>query len=149
MRVVMRRVRNKDEEQVVLECVEMTKEFENIKWFVQNQTRTLSGYQDDKVYNIPVETVLYFETVDEKVFAYTGKQVYEIKRRMYEIEAEYREWHFIRCSRQVILNLMKLKCISPEINGRFIAHMKNEEQLIITRQYVPDLKKAVIGERRK
>jgi DNA-binding LytR/AlgR family response regulator len=31
------------------------------------------------------------------------------------------------------------------MNGRFAAHMKNGETVIISRQYVPDLKRAVMG----
>jgi len=40
---------------------------------------------------------------------------------------------------------MKLESISPALNGRFTAHMKNNETIIISRQYVPDMKRAVLG----
>jgi len=33
------------------------------------------------------------------------------------------------------------------MNGRFTAHMKNKEKVIISRQYVPALKQAVMGGR--
>ncbi len=145
MKVVMRKIQNKAEEQVVLECVEMTGEFEAIRKFAASQGYTITGYLNEKRFTLPLENIYYFEAVDEKVFAYTHKEIYEVKKRLYELEEECRSHHFIRCSKQVILNLMRLTCISPEINGRFVAHMKNDEQIIITRQYVPDLKKVVMG----
>jgi DNA-binding LytR/AlgR family response regulator len=40
---------------------------------------------------------------------------------------------------------MKLESISPALNGRFTAHMKNGEEIIISRQYVPEIKCAVLG----
>lgn len=145
MKVVVKSIRNKSEEQVVLECVEMSREFENVRRYALGQGDTLTGYLGEKMYTVPLDSVLYFETVDEKVFAYTLKAVYEVRSRLYELEEAYGQRLFIRCSRQVVLNLMKLGCIEPEINGRFVAHMKNGEQLIISRQYVPALKKAVMG----
>ena len=40
---------------------------------------------------------------------------------------------------------MKLESISPALNGRFTAHMKNGEKIIISRQYVPEIKRTVLG----
>lgn len=57
----------------------------------------------------------------------------------------YADKHFIRCSKSFVINLIKLESISPALNGRFTAHMKNGEKIIISRQYVPDIKRAVMG----
>ena len=89
--------------------------------------------------------VYYFEALDEKVFAYTGEQVCEIKMRLYEVEKLYEKYHFVRCSKSVVLNLMLLESISPALNGRFFAHMKNGERLMISRQYAPRIKRIVMG----
>lgn len=50
-----------------------------------------------------------------------------------------------RCSKSVVLNLMLMESISPALNGRFYAHMSNGEKLMITRQFVPKLKRIVMG----
>ena len=50
----------------------------------------------------------------------------------------------MRCSKSVVLNLMKLDSISPALNGRFFAHMKNGEKLMISRQYAGVLKQIVM-----
>ena len=86
-----------------------------------------------------------FEALDEKVFAYTRDQVYEIKMRLYEVEQKYADNHFARCSKSVVLNLMLLENISPALNGRFFAHMKNGERLMISRQYAQKMKQIVMG----
>lgn len=41
----------------------------------------------------------------------------------------------------MILNISKIRSVSPSINGRFEAKLTNGETVIISRQYVPNLKK--------
>lgn len=87
------------------------------------------------------EDIFYFESVDNRVFAYTGTGVYEIHKKLYEVEAEYANTDFLRISKSAIVNIAKIEYIRPIFNGRFEAKLKNEEKIIISRQYVMDLKK--------
>ena len=146
MRVSIRKILNKEKEQVIIECVEVTPEIEEIHSFIESKGLELSGMIDGQYRKrFRLEDVYYFEALDEKVFAYTGTQVYEIRMRLYEVEKAYENHHFIRCSKSVVMNLMLLDSISPALNGRFFAHMKNGEKLMISRQYAPKLKQVVIG----
>ncbi len=65
--------------------------------------------------------------------------------RLYEAERDFERFHFVRCSKSVILNLLLLEGISPALNGRFFAHMKNGERLMISRQYAGKMKRIVMG----
>lgn len=38
-----------------------------------------------------------------------------------------------------------IESISPALNGRFTAHMKNGEKIIISRKYVPEIKLTLLG----
>lgn len=145
MRVKVRKILQKQEEQVIIECVEITKEIEQIRSYVQTKGKELSGFEGNRIRCFCLDDVLYFEAVDEKLFAYTKDKIYELKMRLYEVQETYEQYHFIRCSKSVVLNLMQLDSISPAINGRFHAHMKNGEVLIISRQYVKALKQRVVG----
>ena len=145
MRVSIRQIPERADEQVIIECVEVTKEIEDIRAYVSAKGATLIGVCGDRMYQFRLESVLYFEAVDERVFAYTKEKVYEMKLRLYELENAYADKHFLRCSKSFIINLMKLDSITPALNGRFTAHMKNGEKIIISRQYVPALKRAVMG----
>ena len=61
--------------------VNITKNFEEIKEYVQHKGETLIGYKQTKEKaSVRVEDILYFETLDGRVFAYTVECVYEIKR---------------------------------------------------------------------
>ena len=55
-------------------------------------------------------------------------------------------YHFVRISKSIIVNLMKVVSIKPALNGRFVCKLRNEEEVIISRKYVPDVKKKLRGE---
>ena len=147
MKVSIRKIEQKEQEQVVIACVEITPEVRDIRAYALSRGTGLSGTSSSgHMEQINLQSVFYFEAVDEKVFAYTENDCYRIKSRLYEIEKAYGAYHFARCSKSVVLNLMRLGSISPALNGRFYAHMKNGERLIISRQYAPILKEIVSGE---
>ena len=146
MRVSIRKILNKEQEQVIIECVEITSQIREICSYVENKGREILGIVDGEYQKrFRLEDVYYFEALDEKVFAYTKEQVYEIRMRLYEVEKAFENQHFIRCSKSVVLNLMLLDSISPALNGRFFAHMKNGEKLMISRQYASLVKKVIMG----
>lgn len=145
MRVKIRKIQKKEEEQVLIDCVEITPEIKDIYSYVLTKGTELTGTEEGCLRRFRLEDVCYFEALDDKVFAYTQNHVYEQKLRLYEVEEVYEKYHFIRCSKSMVMNLMQLEGISPALSGRFFAHMKNGEQIIISRQYVPRLKEIVMG----
>ncbi|WMC92357.1 LytTR family DNA-binding domain-containing protein [Kineothrix sp. MB12-C1] len=145
MKVRIRQISDKADECLIIECVEVTPDIESIRSYALAKGMTLIGSIDERIYQFNLSDVFYFEAVDERVFAYTKGKSYELKIRLYELENAYADKHFIRCSKSFIINLMKLESISPALNGRFMAHMKNGEKIIISRQYVPQIKHAVLG----
>ena len=146
MRVGIRRILKKEEERVIIECVEVTPEVKEIYDYVSHKGTEISGTNEEgQMKRFKLDEVYYFEALDEKVFAYTEEDVYELKMRLYEAEKEYENHHFVRCSKSVVMNLMLLDGISPALNGRFLAHMKNGEKLMISRQYAANIKKIIMG----
>ena len=80
------------------------------------------------------------ESVDKKVFAYCSQSVYEVKEKLYQVEELSEMLPFMRISKSMIINLDKIRHISPTLGGRFEALLDNDEKVIISRQYVPLLK---------
>lgn len=145
MKVRIKQISSKANECLIIECVEVTPDIESIRSYALTRGMTLTGSLDERIYQFNLSNVFYFEAVGERVFAYTKARSFELKIRLYELENAYADKHFIRCSKSFIINLMKLESISPALNGRFTAHMKNGEKIIISRQYVPEVKRAVLG----
>lgn len=146
MKVDMIQIPHKDNERVIIEYASLTPEIEDIRSYALTKGTELSGIADNQcMERFRLEDVYYFEALDEKVFAYTKTKIYEIKARLYEVAEAYAKYHFVRCSKSVVLNLLLLNSISPALNGRFFAHMKNGEKLIISRQYAPILRQIIMG----
>lgn len=133
-------------EVVEIHCHAVTDEVREIVAFVKSRQGNLTGSLDERQYEIPVSEVFYIESVDNRTFIYTKDKVYETKQKLYELEELLKEKHYLRVAKSTLLNLMKVSSIKPALNGRFSAVLFSGEQVIITRKYVPDLKKALKGE---
>jgi DNA-binding LytR/AlgR family response regulator len=133
-------------ERVEIFCHSLSDEVREIVAFVKSRQGQLTGSIDDTQYEIPLTDVFYIESVDNKVFLYTKDKVYEAKQKIYEFESILGTKHFLRVSKSMLLNLMKVEAIKPALNGRFSAVLRSGEQVIITRKYVPDLKRALKGD---
>ena len=127
-------------------CHSVSDKVREIIAFVRSREGQLSGVSDDRQYEVSVTDIYYIESVDNHTFFYTKGKVYESKQKLYELEEILKEKHFLRISKSAILNLMKVSSIKPALNGRFSAVLSSGEQIIISRKYVPELKKALKGE---
>ena len=101
----------------------------------------LTGYAEDRIVKLQPKDIYYFEAVDNHIFAYTAKEAYEVHKKLFELEQEYEHTDFLRISKSVIVNISKITYVKPIFNGRFEAKLKNEEKIIVSRQYVAALKK--------
>lgn len=87
--------------------------------------------------------VYYFESVEDKTFAYTENQVYETKERIYKLENRLSSSNFFRASKGVLVNLNKVVSISPVISGRLEALLANGYKIGISRKYVNHFKEII------
>lgn len=146
MDVRIEQIGNKSEELVLIRCTAVTEEVREIETFVKSRQGCLTGVAEQKRYEIAVTDVCYVESVDGKTFLYTKDRVYETACRIYELEELLRPKHFLRISKPMLVNLMKIQSIQPAFNGRFLAVLNSGEKIIISRNYVKALKAALKGE---
>ena len=146
MDVEIEQVGRERKEQVLIRCHAVTEEVREIAAFVKSRQGSLTGTKDSRQYEIAVSDIYYFESVDGKTFLYTKDQVYETSYRIYELESMLRPKNFLRISKSMLLNLMKIRSIQSALNGRFAAVLLSGEEVIISRSYVKGLKAALRGE---
>lgn len=140
MKIIIEDIGPEEEEAVIVRCREID---ESVLQFINElklKKEKLTVRQGEKILQIDPVDVYYFEAVDNKVFLYLEKGVYETRMKLYELERRFSGTDFFRVSKSVILNLAKVKNFTPEFNGRFEALMRNGERVGISRQYVPLLK---------
>ena len=121
----------------------------SVKFLTDSMTRAIhmlkspdsvAVYIDGQALMLRLDDVYYAESVDLKTFVYAEKAVYRSRQKLYEIEETLNKSDFLRASKQVIVNVKKIKGVSPAGDGRLLAALDNGERVIISRQYVPSLK---------
>jgi DNA-binding LytR/AlgR family response regulator len=141
MKITIVEVPVEEEPEVIIRCHAIDEGIHQIINRIKTPEEIVVGYQGNQIHRLAPRDVYYFEAVDNKVFIYTKAQVYESKQKLYEIEQMYAGTYFLRVSKSVIMNIKKIKYVSPAYNGRFEACFDNGEKQIISRQYVGELKK--------
>ena len=145
MKLEMRKIPESEPEMMEIRYHWVTDEIREIVSFVKSRQGQLSAIRDGKRFEVPVVDLLYAESVDDRVFLYTASDSYEIRMKLYELEDLLKNKSFFRVSRSMIVNLMKITSVRPALNGRFSAALKNGEEIIISRKYVPALKQILKG----
>ena len=146
MLIKILKIARSEPEELEIRCHEETEEVKDIITFVKSRQGKLTGICEGQQHEIPIADVYYVETVDNSVFIYGQNKVYEAKQKLYELEGMLREKYFLRVSKSLVLNLMKIKAIKPALNGRYSAILHSGEEVIISRKYVMQLKSALKGE---
>lgn len=141
MKIIIEDIKEDEEEEIIIRCNNIDESILQMIYGVKLERRKIAGFLNGRIVMIEPKDVYYFESVDNKTFIYCENKVFETKLRLYEIEQEYEKSDFFRSSKSTILNISKIKSISPAFNGRFEALLKNNEKVIISRQFVPVLKK--------
>jgi DNA-binding LytR/AlgR family response regulator len=129
-----------DEDEIIIRCKDLDDSLLKLIYGLKMGTHKISGTKDGQITMIEPANVYYFEAVDNKVFLYCEREVFETKLKLYEIEKEFANTDFLRASKSSIINLSKVKSLVPTFNGRLEAILKNGERVIISRQYVTELK---------
>lgn len=138
MRVTIEDAPSKEAEEIIIRCKSLTARQLRAVEILRSQ-RTIVGYLDTAAFQLAVEDIYYVEAVERKTFAYGESETYEIKQRLYEFEDDMDD-SFVRVSKSMILNWVKVASLRPLMNGRLEALLENGEKVTVSRQYVQDLK---------
>lgn len=129
-----------EEDEIIVKCDYIDEEITKLLNRFKTGRSKLTFYKNSQIILLAPAQILYFESVDDKVFAYTTDAVYESKLKLYMLEEELPACDFFRASKAVIVNLSKIESLSPAFGGRFEAVLKNDYKVIISRSYVSVLK---------
>lgn len=129
-------VEQKKDLQVIIECKQINEQIIRLKSHIELFDNKIQAKSENEVCFINSADVLYFESVDNRIFLYTEDKVMEIKQRLYELELILSDKDFIRISKSQIVNINKVSSLKPEINRTILLTMCNKERLSVSRKYV-------------
>jgi two-component system, LytTR family, response regulator LytT len=122
--------------EVVILCVERNAFIDKLAKKIEQLSFFIVGRDGEKVEQIPIDEIYYFESVDNNTYLYCRKDVYGCNVKLYELEEKLKGTSFQRISKSSILNLDRMKSAKGLINGRLLVILDNNEKLIVNRSYV-------------
>ena len=140
MKVTILEKKPEEENEIIIKCDYLDDNLTKLINQFKNNKGKMNFYKDSKIVFVEPEEVLYFESVDDTVFAYTSNNVYETKSKLYQLENELPADSFFRANKAVIVNLNKIDSLAPVFGGRFEAVLENGYKVIISRNYLNTLK---------
>ena len=69
-----------------------------------------------------------------------NKKYLNVKKTLSAIEQDLIRSNVVRISKTALLNISCLVCVKPYPNHRLLAELNNEENLIVSRKYIPILR---------
>jgi DNA-binding LytR/AlgR family response regulator len=127
--------------EVVIVCSKTDRQVLDIVARLRMFDRKVTGSAGGGTHVVSAEDVLYVESVDKHTFFYTANDVYETALRLYEMEERLEGCDFLRVAKGCVVNFRRIASLCPEMNGRLVATMDNGEQVVISRQYAPDVRR--------
>jgi Response regulator of the LytR/AlgR family len=129
---------------VVVHTNEMTQEIADlIKRLTDYSDQMVVGYQNEKVYLLRLEEIYQIYAQNQKVFARTQKDSFQLKFRLYELEDRLSGTQLIRISNSEIINLKKVQSLDLSITGTITLKFDTGEKSFVSRRYVDKIKKHV------
>ncbi len=141
MKITIEALADGAEEEIIIRTNTMDSDIINLIYAVKAGRNRITAFDENEIVQLDSKEIFYFESVDNKVYACCEKKIFEIKQKLYELEEIYKQTDFVRISKSMIVNISKVSKIVPMFNGRLEGVLCNGEKVIITRQYVANLKK--------
>ena len=135
------------EEMVVIRYLERTPEINRIIGILEGTDNKLWGKTETGSVCIDLEDILYLESVDDKLFAYSGDKVIKIDGSLNSFMMEMDDGSFFRCSKSMVINVNRVTALRSLSSNRIDATMEGGEHIIISRRYASDFRRLLKGDR--
>lgn len=129
------------EAEIIINCSVMDDRMKRLVDYIRQFSFSLKGINNNEIYNIPLENILYIDSVDGKTFLYCKNTVYECKETLASLEQTLMYSPFVRISKNCILNTSALKSVRSTLNHKMEATLFNGEKLVVNRNYIDLLKR--------
>ena len=126
------------QEEVVIRCREITPEIIRLQQLLSgnsDRSNQFLVYKGDTEYYLNVNDIIFFETEGNAVMAHTKNDMYETRRKLYELE-ELLGGRFQRISKSAIVNVDKVYSIKRNVtSSSAIEFQGTHKQIYVSRAY--------------
>lgn len=140
MKLTIEQDMSRREPEIVIRCGLMDDRLKRLVEEIRLYSFAVPVRKDGVTRQISLEAVCYFESVDNKTFLYTEREVFECEHKLYELEELLQNTAFVRVSKNSLLNTALVSGVRAQLNGRLEVALENGERLIVSRHYVPEFR---------
>ncbi|WP_318614448.1 LytTR family DNA-binding domain-containing protein [Sporosarcina sp. YIM B06819] len=137
--------KNYDEVEITINCPHIDDQLQRVIKQIQQMHITLTGTRDGRTYSLCIDNLYYIESIDNQTFLYEEKDVYKSDLKLYEFDQLLLDTHFIRISKNLIVNTAHIDNVRALLNGKFEASLTNNEKVIVNRHYVKAFKEKFLS----
>jgi len=100
----------------------------------------MTFYKGEKEFYFPVESIFFFETDGDRVYAHTAKDVFTVKHRLYALE-RLLPAYFVRAAKGAIVNTLMIYAINRNLaSASKIQFSGTYKNVYASRHYYKSLK---------
>ena len=129
------------EDQVIIRYREKTRKIQRILDALGDEGTKLFGKKDGETVPVSPGSILYIESVDDKVFAYTKNDVVRLDGSLTTLMQDLNDDRFFRCSKSMIINIEKVDRLKSLSSNRIDATMESGEHILISRTYASEFRR--------
>lgn len=128
------------EVEITVRCRSMDTRLEALIRQMQMYELTIAARKDGSSYLFTLDSIFYFECVEDRTYLYLRDEVYECPKRLYELEQLLEYTSFVRVSKACMVNTAMVESVRSLFGRRLEALLDNGERIIVNRHYVPAFK---------
>lgn len=129
------------ENEVVLRCPALDEEMLGVLSLLRSGLQRLCVWDSSRQTTLLApDEVVYCETVDDQVFVYTSRAMYQTALSLGELESRYGSLGFFRAGKSAVVNLHHIRTLKSRPGGRIEAALETGEKLMVSRHYAPLLR---------
>lgn len=130
------------EEGVWVYAEERTQLIDEIEELVLGHSNEIIGYTDREIVKINQSEVYCFFVEDNKVYALTQNEKFQLKQRLYHLE-EVLDKSFVKINQSCIANIKKIKKFDASFSGSLLVEFKNGHTDYVSRRQVKAVKERI------
>ena len=130
------------DEEVIIYAHEKTELVDKIERLV-NGDGNIVAKRDRVSYNLDLSDIVCFTAENNKVYANTGKEAFEVEEKIYEIEESLPD-NFLKINKSCIANIDKIKSFDATITGTLAVNFKNGYRDYVSRRRMKHVKERLL-----
>ncbi len=129
----------KRDEEVLVYAHESSKLIESIRELCESDGIELIGIKDKESEKLDINDINCFISEENKVYALTSKEKFQIKYRLYQLEEQLPE-SFVRINQSCIANIKRILRFDASIAGALKVRFKNGYSDYVSRRNLKSVK---------